>query len=392
MQKSEVRRSSRAKRSTTAAAGTTESNAGTKRLSTDAGTTDQSNSDTMTRYPCAVCPKSYSRLDNLRVHERAVHGKVKVKCMTCKKQFSSHLALRKHEVTHSEDRPHRCSVCDMRFKRVDAMRTHQRDVHECRAHKHKTFWYRREDEKPPIKCEYRWCKKRFDTSVGLERHMEMHNTGTSVHWTIVKQCPWCSSSSVTPKFHQLLLSPTAEWQWHQCTLCLKVYDTCKSLDKHKDFQLKDKRRGGFDIYQCTYGKQIVEIGAQCQMCWKLFSSKQSLKKHKLTQHNDTTVLYLKQNEQNEKVDKDTMYWKDKSGGYDKKRPAVDWTLFTRTKIHSYLATRTNISTSVASSSVASSSVASISVATSSVASSPVSSKRRGRPKKKGFRVKGAVGK
>ena len=260
MQKEEVRRSSRLRRSTPTVDTDVSATASSNNL------TETEMSHTSNRFHCAVCSKSYSRKDSLRMHERSTHGKMKVQCTTCKKHFSSQLALDKHEVTHSDDRPHQCTVCDMTFKRVDAMKTHQLEIHQC-------------DSESPLRCKFYWCNKEFYTKVALERHVKMHNNSSSKHWSIVRHCDDCSTTKKAPKCHQRILSETSKYLWHQCSLCLKPFKGCQALQRHK--------------WDCSDGKQIVKIGAQCKICWKLFSSKQSLTKHEQTQHIVPTALYLK---------------------------------------------------------------------------------------------------
>ena len=365
MQKLEVRQSSRTKRSTTTDLSNVDTDGGAtapSNIDIDADT-ELSNVDTSCRYHCTVCSKSFSRMDNLRVHERSTHGKVKIKCKTCKKHFSSQLALDRHEVTHSDDRPHQCTVCDMTFKRADAMKTHHREVHQC-------------DSEFPLRCEFYWCSKKFYTKVALERHVKMHKS-TSVHWSIIKHCDKCSSSRETPKFHQVLLSETSEWLWHQCSLCLKTFQTCQSLQQHKrsNFNWKIKRTYNSNG-DCSHGKQIVKIGAQCKICWKLFSSKHSLTKHEQTQHTIPTVLYLKKIKDKPKKHG---HWVLETGGWKWKPldPSVDLASLPTIseRIDSYNATRTyTIASSrmlVASSTVPSSSVHATTVASSSIASSPL---------------------
>ena len=124
----------------------------------------------------------------------------------------------------------------------------------------------------------------------------MHNN-KSEHWLIIEHCDDCSSCKETPKCHQIVLSETSKWLVHQCSLCLKTFQDCRSLQLHKrsNFDWRVKRTYNSNN-RCSFGKQIVQIGAQCDICWKLFSTKQSLAKHKQTQHIIPTVFYLKKNE------------------------------------------------------------------------------------------------
>lgn len=52
-------------------------------------------------FPCDICGELYSRLDNLRVHQRMHSGEMPFKCKFCSRPFRWAGALRSHEANHA---------------------------------------------------------------------------------------------------------------------------------------------------------------------------------------------------------------------------------------------------------------------------------------------------
>lgn len=52
-------------------------------------------------FPCEICGELYSRLDNLRVHQRMHSGEMPFKCKYCNRPFRWAGALRSHEAGHT---------------------------------------------------------------------------------------------------------------------------------------------------------------------------------------------------------------------------------------------------------------------------------------------------
>lgn len=55
------------------------------------------------KFPCEVCGQLYSRLDNLRVHQRMHSGEMPFKCKFCGQPFRWVGALRSHEGSHTRN-------------------------------------------------------------------------------------------------------------------------------------------------------------------------------------------------------------------------------------------------------------------------------------------------
>ena len=97
---------------------------------------------------CPVCFKVYSREDSLLHHMESVHGEA-AKCSVCEKVLSSHQALLRHRLTHTNDRSFKCKICPKTFSRPDTCKYHEKHVHweECGGGGEQIF----------ISRQCRWC-------------------------------------------------------------------------------------------------------------------------------------------------------------------------------------------------------------------------------------------
>ncbi|CAE6519534.1 unnamed protein product [Rhizoctonia solani] len=87
-------------------------------------------------YPCATCPKVFSKLSLLRTHERTHSEGRPYRCeyTGCPASFARNHDLRRHEKSH-ERQMFRCGGCDRLFSRRDALRRHKANdkaLDECR--------------------------------------------------------------------------------------------------------------------------------------------------------------------------------------------------------------------------------------------------------------------
>ncbi|KAJ1307280.1 hypothetical protein OPQ81_001390 [Rhizoctonia solani] len=105
--------------------------------SSDAGPSGSGRSATGTSiYPCATCPKAFSKLSLLRAHERTHSEGRPYRCeyAGCPASFARNHDLRRHEKSH-ERQMFRCGGCDRLFSRRDALRRHkanEKALDECR--------------------------------------------------------------------------------------------------------------------------------------------------------------------------------------------------------------------------------------------------------------------
>jgi uncharacterized Zn-finger protein len=82
--------------------------------------------DTNKKYKCRLCDRSFSKLYNLRSHEKT-HDDVKpFSCSVCDLKFARKHDLTRHFKTHEQSKPFTCENCKKQFSRRDALRRHER--------------------------------------------------------------------------------------------------------------------------------------------------------------------------------------------------------------------------------------------------------------------------
>ena len=123
-------------------------------------------------YKCDHCLKAFSTQNILNIH-RKIHLPPEFKCNFCPKMFVQKQNRERHMNTHTGAKPFECEQCHKRFNHSIGLTQH-REIHHSAERKHK--------------CAN--CDKKFATSSDLAHHRKTHSAPKF-------ECPFCQK-----KFNQ----------------------------------------------------------------------------------------------------------------------------------------------------------------------------------------------
>lgn len=77
-------------------------------------------------FKCDLCPKAYTRRDNLVAHQRTHSGKGCFQCPICDKRFGYVFNLNRHLRFHNKLKIFKCDICGKSFTRKDTLTEHSK--------------------------------------------------------------------------------------------------------------------------------------------------------------------------------------------------------------------------------------------------------------------------
>ncbi|CAJ0764320.1 23163_t:CDS:2 [Entrophospora sp. SA101] len=109
------------------------SNAQQQRSTPQSSTTSSvQNNQQVIKCPQANCPKTFTRMYNLKAHLRSHSPARPYQCTMCPRSFSRKHDLQRHIRVHTGVKPYVCPCCHKAFARTDALRRHFKMEETCR--------------------------------------------------------------------------------------------------------------------------------------------------------------------------------------------------------------------------------------------------------------------
>ncbi|XP_048872206.1 telomere zinc finger-associated protein isoform X2 [Brienomyrus brachyistius] len=202
-------------------------------------------------FSCSMCPMTFQRRLELRLHTVTHTGEMPNKCSSCPEQFMQKKDLKIHLIkVHGAPKPHACSLCPKCFLSRTELRLHE-------ASKHR-------GEKLFV-CEE--CGHRASSRNGLQMHIKAIHRNERPF-----VCEFCNHAfTQKANLNMHLRTHTGEKPF-QCHLCGKTFRTQASLDKH-------------------HRTHTGERPFHCEFCEQRFTEKGPLLRHVASKHQEGRPHY-----------------------------------------------------------------------------------------------------
>ena len=198
---------------------------------------------------CEICAKTFSTAQILNTHRKGVHSDVKkYPCHICGQSYKTKSYLIIHTRIHTGEKPHCCDKCGKSFADPSALINHNKMQHS--------------EKQETISCEV--CGKAFQSKKNIKRHMFSHSLGDND--IDVKRCKVYSNDfklEALKKVTELGLRGTAKLlrlqettlsNWvnvakgqHTCQFCGKSFPWKSLLEGHIAKQHGDGEVGDGDL-------------------------------------------------------------------------------------------------------------------------------------------------
>ncbi|PSN44905.1 hypothetical protein C0J52_06186 [Blattella germanica] len=256
-------------------------------------------------FRCEKCGKEFNQQQAYLSHKKTMC--VKVRCRVCGKIYSSPKALREHEWSKHgiEKVSHRCRLCGQSFVTRSALLIHGRVHHIGKKGNNSSIPVSQEEidvpepessetqqlpeqqqqlvqqESPNFTC--RICYRKFSSSQGLERHIQMHATGKHVFYP----CEICGKKFVSLEMYKTHAASHSVSQSFLCSRCNKIFfkeelfrsHSCESSSKQACLTCGSMLTEEEHVsHVCGEKDDMVH----CSLCSAVFTSYKGLASHMRT--------------------------------------------------------------------------------------------------------------